>query len=177
MTATGAVILGIFAVVWWIAGMLTAGHSAAVVWVIPVIASVMLGAVVTRLRGASGPVGDADEKRRNRLVMMWSAAEGVAIFIAINVLVNVGHRKAFVPVVALIVGAHFIPLAHGLPARSYYVTAAALIALGVVGLSMPGLAARVTLVSAGAAIVLWITAAIVLRRVASLRRQGESALS
>ena len=175
MTPTGAVILGMFAVIWWIAGMLTAGHSAAVVWVVPVIASVMLGAAVTRLRGATGPGDEVDEKRRNRLVMLWSAAEGVAIFIAINVLVNVGHRDAFVPVVALIVGAHFIPLARGLPAPAYYVTAAALVALGLLGLAMPGRAERITLVSAGAAVVLWITAAIVLRRVANTRRRIESA--
>jgi len=175
VTATGAVILGIFAVVWWIVGMRTAGHSAAVVWVVPVIASVMLGAAVTRLRGASGPVDDVDEKRRNRLVMMWSAAEGVAIVIAINVLVSVGHRDAFVPVVALIVGSHFIPLARGLPAPTYYVTAAALIAVGLVGFSMPALTARITLVSAAAAVILWITAGVVLRRVASSRRTIESA--
>lgn len=175
MTATGAVILGIFAVVWWIAGMRTAGHGPPVVWLIPILASLALAAAVRRVRGATPAVDDADEARRNRLVMIWSAAEGVAIFIAINVLVNVGHRDAFVPVVALIVGAHFIPLARGLPAPAYYVTAAALIALGLVGLAMPGRAERITLVSAGAAVVLWITAAIVLRRVANTRRGVESA--
>ena len=175
MTATGAVILGIFAVVWWIVGLRTAGHGLATVWVVPVLASLALAAAVTPLRGATGPVDDADEARRNRLVMQWSAAEGVAIVIAINVLVSVGHREAFVPVVALIVGAHFIPLARGLPAPAYYVTAAALVALGLVGLAMPGRAEGITLVSAGAAVILWITAAIVLRRVANTRRRIESA--
>lgn len=173
MTPTGAVILGIFAVIWWIAGLRAAAQGPAVVWVVPLLASVALGAAVLRLRGAVGGLDDADAARRNRLVMIWSAAEGVAIFIAINVLVKVGHRDAFVPVVALIVGAHFIPLARGLPAPTYYVTAAALIAVGIVGLAMPVLAARITLVSAAAAVILWITAGVVLRRVARSVRPVE----
>jgi hypothetical protein len=165
VTPTGAVIMGIFAIIWWIAGLRSAGYGPAVVWATPVLASLALGAAATRLRGATGTLDAVEEARRNRLVMIWSAAEGVAIFIAINVLVNVGHRDAFVPVVALIVGAHFVPLARGLPAPTYFVTAAALIAVGLVGLAMPTLRERLTIVSAAAAVILWITAGVVLRRV------------
>jgi hypothetical protein len=42
---------------------------------------------------------------------MIFAAEGVAIFVAKNVLVNIGRNELFICCMALIVGLHFIPLA------------------------------------------------------------------
>jgi hypothetical protein len=57
-----------------------------------------------------------------------------------------------------VVGAHFVPLARGLPAPAYYITAGVLVGLGVIGLLIGDLPTRLTVVSTGAAAVLWLTA-------------------
>jgi hypothetical protein len=162
MTVTGALILAFFATVWWIVGLRAAGHGPALLYLVPVLVAVALGSVfggLTHRRGASPSAADpAEEARRGRLVGWASAAEGIVIFIASNVLVNIGHRDAIAPVIALVVGAHFVPLARGLPAPAYYLTAGALLCLGVIGLTIGDVPTRLTLVSAGAAGVLWLTA-------------------
>jgi hypothetical protein len=162
MPVTGALILAFFATVWWIVGLRAAGHGPALLYIVPIVAAAVLGGVywgVTHRRGAAGgAVDSAEEARRRRLVRWASAAEGVGIFVAANVLVNIGHRDAIAPTIALIVGAHFVPLARGLPAPAYYLTAGALVGLGVIGLTIGDLPTRLTLVSAGAAGVLWLTA-------------------
>jgi hypothetical protein len=161
MTVTGALIMAFFATVWWIVGLRAAGHGPALLYGVPVIVAA-LGSViwyVTHRPRAAPNAGDAvEEARRGRLVGWASAGEGIVIFLAANVLVNTGHRDAIAPAVALIVGAHFLPLARGLPAPAYYVTAGALAALGAFGLTVANLSTRLTLVSAGAAAVLWLTA-------------------
>jgi hypothetical protein len=176
MSVTGALIMAFFATVWWIVGLRAAGHGPALLYLVPIVVAASLGSVfwgLTRRRGASpGAADSAEEARRGRLVGWASAAEGVAIFIAANVLVNTGHRDAVAPAVALIVGAHFVPLARGLPAPAYYLTAGALVALGVVGLMIGDVSTRLTLVSAGAAGVLWLTS---LSALARARGDGISA--
>ena len=170
MSITGALILGFFATVWWVIGLRAAGHGAAVVYPVPIVVAAAIGFAAWRQgrRGDVGEVEDAGEKaRRDRLVGWASAGEGIAIFIAANVLVNTGHRGAVASAVAIIVGAHFVPLARGLPAPAYYGTAGVLVLLGLAGLAIPDPALRLTVVSAGAAAVLWLTA------VSALRRAGQ----
>jgi hypothetical protein len=173
MTVTGALILAFFATVWWIVGLRAAGHGPALLYLVPVVVVAALGSVfwgVTRRRGAAPSALDsAEEARRGRLVGWASAAEGIVIFVAANVLVNTGYRDAVAPMVALVVGVHFVPLARGLPAPAYYLTAAALVGLGAIGLMVGDLPTRLTVVSAGAAGVLWLTALSALYRA---RRAG-----
>jgi hypothetical protein len=170
MTATGALIMGTFATIWWIVGLRAAGHGALLVYVLPLVVALTLAMVAFRLARRAppslGPGDDANERaRRDRLVAWASAVEGVAIFLVAGVVLpSTGHRDATAPSIALIVGAHFIPLARGLPARTYYVTAATLIALGLIGFGIADAPMRITVVSAGAAAVLWVTAAAALQR-------------
>ena len=51
------------------------------------------------------------EKKKDKLFMMAVAAEGVGIFIAINVVANLHHPELEVPAMALVVGLHFFPMA------------------------------------------------------------------
>lgn len=181
MTITGALILGVFATIWWVVGLQFAGHSPALVYPLPLAVAATLGWLALRLarqqRVAPGPVGDsAEQARRDRLVRWASAAEGVAIFVVAGiVLPTIGHREATASAIALIVGAHFVPLARGLPAPAYYVTAAALTGLGIAGFGVADVGARITLVSAGAASVLWLTAAWSLRRASGGGASGRRA--
>jgi hypothetical protein len=91
-----------------------------------------------------------------RLVGIWSGIEGVAMFVAANVLIATHHREALMPAFAIIVGAHFLPLARGIPVRLYYLSGTALVAVGIAGLLAP---LQVPLfVGASAAVILWASA-------------------
>ena len=165
MRAVPVSILGFFAVVWLVMGLAVAGQIS----VLPVLAGVavsaaLLWAAVRADRAYRGPaLPVAEQARINRLVMWASAAEGVAIFIAVNVLINLGLGAYQLCAVAVIVGLHFIPLSRIPRAGLYNVTAAALVGLGVVGCVLPE-AVRPLVVGPGAALICWATAATVLGR-------------
>lgn len=153
-----------FGVIWWIVGLRASGSSSLLTYGVPLAVAVAI--IVACLRGRAAEPETEESKRRDRLVGIASAAEGVAIFVVANALVNIGRRDEIAPALALIVGLHFLPLARWLPARPYYVTAATLLALGLAGFLIPSPGWRLALVSAGAASTLWITSL-----VAAWRRQ------
>jgi hypothetical protein len=51
------------------------------------------------------------EKKRSKWFSMIFIAEGLGIFIAVNLVINIGHPELQIPAIALIVGLHFFPLA------------------------------------------------------------------
>jgi hypothetical protein len=52
----------------------------------------------------------AEEKRIGKWFGIVFGAEGLGIFIAINIVVNLGYPELSIPVIALVVGLHFYPL-------------------------------------------------------------------
>jgi hypothetical protein len=113
-----------------------------------------------------------EHARRDRLVGIASGGEGLAIFLAMIVLGNLGLSDYAAPVIAIIVGLHFVPLARWLPAHLYYGTGALLIVLGVYGFAIRPPDRRLLIVSVGAACILWLTCIIVLGR-ARVMRDGQ----
>ena len=172
MTVIGALIMGAFATIWWVVGLRAAGHGALLIYPLPLVVALTLIGTAVRLGRREAPPLDAgddpvERARRDRLVAWASAVEGFAIFVVAGVILpSTGHRDATAPSIALIVGAHFVPLGRGLAAPTYYVTAVALIVLGLIGWGIANLPVRVSVVSAGAAVVLWGTAAAALQRAA-----------
>jgi len=53
----------------------------------------------------------AEEKRTGKWFGIIFGAEGLLIFIGINIVINLGHADLTIPVIALVVGLHFYPLA------------------------------------------------------------------
>jgi hypothetical protein len=162
MSSTGAIIMGVFAAVWWLVGVRWAGYGSPLIYGIPLAVTALVIFAALRSRDRFGPVPPEEDARRDRLVIIASAVEGLAIFVAINVLGNIGEIDYAAPVVAIIVGLHFIPLAQGLPARLYYGTSTLLVALGVCGFVIKHLGPRLLTVSVGSACILWLTSAVVL---------------
>lgn len=73
-------------------------------------------------------------KRVNRWFVIIFALEGVAIGIA-SVITNVlNHFEMFFPIMAIIVGIHFFPLAPLFKVKTHYVTGALLCILGIITL-------------------------------------------
>ena len=53
----------------------------------------------------------AEGKKLGKWFGIIFGAEGLGIFIAVNIVTNLGHADLTIPVIALIVGLHFFPLA------------------------------------------------------------------
>ena len=157
-------VMSFFAVVWLTIGLAVAGQ----VSLLPIGAGVALSAALlwTAIRGDRAYTGPAlppaQLKRMNQLVAWSSATQGVAILIAVNVLINLGLPQYQICAVAVIVGLHFLPLARMPFTRGYYVTAAAMAGLGLLGCVLTE-SVRPLVVGPGCAVVLWLTCAWALR--------------
>ena len=172
MSNVGAIIMGVFAAIWWLVGVRASGHGSPLTYGIPLLVTGLIIVAALRGRHRFEPVSPEEHARRGRLVGIASGGEGLAILLAVNVLVNLGLSDYAAPVIAIIVGLHFVPLAQWLPARLYYGTSALLIVLGICGFMLRPPAQRLLIVSVGAASVLWLTCVIVLAR-ARIMRDGQ----
>ncbi|OIK10777.1 hypothetical protein BIV60_20105 [Bacillus sp. MUM 116] len=105
-------------------------------------------------------------KRRNMWFGIIFGLEGVLIAAASAICVSTNHLDLFVPVMALIVGAHFFPLAHLFQVKIYYISGSLLCLLSAITLLT--LPVRVTWenhqivvwwtsVGFGSALILWVT--------------------
>ncbi|NUU79056.1 DUF7010 family protein [Paenibacillus xylanilyticus] len=103
--------------------------------------------------------------RINRKFGMIFGLEGLAILIA-SVLCNLfDHFEVFFPIMAIIVGIHFFPLARLFRQNFYYGTGIVLSILGIISLFIPlnttfgdvSLIARSTFIGFGSALTLWVT--------------------
>jgi hypothetical protein len=112
----------------------------------------------------------ASARRPPRVGMQFGlvfGAEFVLIAVASRILAALGQDSLIMPVIAAIVGAHFLPLAGLFNVRTYSVTGGILIGIGlaaVVGvLASPFDTFWQAAVGFASALVLWITAAVIAR--------------
>lgn len=75
--------------------------------------------------------GSEEDKKTSRIFNIVNIVQGVAILVAWNVVVNLGHREWFVPAFIFIVGAHFIPLGLVFRTVRHYLIGAAMMLLAV----------------------------------------------
>jgi hypothetical protein len=160
---SGAIfVMSAFAAIWWMIGAAQSGRGSPMMYAVGIAISSLMVALGWRRGGP--PVAREERKRRGRIVGIASAVEGAAIFAAVTVLVNLGRRDLIAPAVAMIVGLHFLPLARWLPAPIYYLAAVLLVAVGMAGVLVQDLPARILTVGIGAAAVLWSSCAVVFLR-------------
>jgi hypothetical protein len=128
----GLIVLCAFATIWGVAGVLLARLPKA--WIaVPLCISAAVLIYAIRSPGARLRPGP----HVGRLVGIWSGVEGAVMIVAANILVNTHHRDVLMPVFAIIVGLHFLPLARGIPVPTYYLTGTAQVAVGAIALLMP----------------------------------------
>jgi hypothetical protein len=154
MNKVGIMIMSGFAATWFVWG-LSALSSFNGFWLLVPLA--VSGAMMAAAMRLPITVGEAEQRRVGRVVAWASGIEGVAIFISVNVLHNMGYAS-YGPVATLaIVGLHFLPLAHFLRFPTYYVSGAALTALALFGCTIASDTTRLLVVGTGAATLLWLT--------------------
>jgi hypothetical protein len=156
VSAIGAIIMGLFAALWWIVGTGASGRGSGPMYTVAIVITGLIVGAASRQAGRTS--GSPEERaRRGRLVGIASGVEGLVIFVSINVLANIGRRDLAAPIIAIIVGLHFLPLARWLRVPLYYVTSALLVGLGIACVRVRDANFRLFTVSVGAACVLWLT--------------------
>ncbi len=151
-------VLNIFAVIWGTIGLAGFGWPAKA---IPIAISTALIVWASRV---PAPVRTAaDAKRIGRLIGTWTVIQGIAIFATFALSPKLGIPDAAVPILAIIVGLHFLPLARGIPMPVYFATGLAMIAVGAVALLLPA-ANRYLATGIPCAIILWASCGALVQR-------------
>jgi hypothetical protein len=163
LSPVSAIIFSAFGGLWLVFAILSQSSPMPILCILPiVIAAVLVGWSIS-VSKKRAPLAANDRKHVNKIVMYASIFEGVAIFVGINVLNNLGIANQYLPLIAVIVGLHFLPFARYLPDWRYYPIALLLVAIGIVGAIVPSADLRAWLVGVSSALVLWTASVIALR--------------
>jgi hypothetical protein len=115
-----------------------------------------------------GVPGPPEYRKRVRATVLWcSTAEGLFIFLAVNLLVNIGRNDLTVAAIAAIVGVHFYPMAVGLRVKVYWITATAMVGLAAAALFLPAGVERDAVIGCGCALILWLSSIALMRTLRS----------
>lgn len=132
MSVWGAVIMSFFGGVFAALTMYWEWHIEGMALAFPFLIFVIVGlltAFILRLPGE----GHVLSEKAERTIMWSSIAEGVGLFIASTIVANLHRPEWQLPVMALVVGLHFIPIAFAASYRPFYALGAALIVSAVLG--------------------------------------------
>ena len=113
----GSIFSGIFATIWWFAGTRNSGWPIILLFGIPIIYFTYLFVIVKREGKTTTVKSKKGGRRIGRFVGIASGVEGILIILTVNVLANIGKSELLIPIIAIIVGLHFLPLARWLPVK------------------------------------------------------------
>ena len=181
---TGAIILAIFGGGWMVAALHTLPHVW--FWLFPcallpasllVIWGVSLIRASNRMRESEPALTAAEVAAESAVGKRFAwifGGEGVAIFIAANVLANIGKSAFLLPTIGVIVGLHFMPLARLFRYSLYYWSGAiqVVLCLGTAVAMRSHLNALNTVVGLEMGLTLWITVFARLIRSRQFQRAG-----
>lgn len=117
--ASGLLMMAFFTLLW--TGIAYGGiHNSSLAWILVVflllaatfiVNGISLYKIAKHFPKVQSEEDKAEEKRMGKWFGIILGAEGLGIFIAINIVTNLGHPELTIPVIALVVGLHFYPLA------------------------------------------------------------------
>ena len=173
MGAWGAIIMSFFGAafaaltLYWQYGVV--GFALAIPFL--VFAALAFAAAYVLRRPGTGLV---PSPRAERALMWASIGEGVGLFLAGNIVMNLHRPDWLLQAMALVVGLHFLPIAWAARFRPYFILGAALVLASIAGFSVP---APLGGAVAGlmAALALWTAALHAVRR-DSLAKDGSLAV-
>jgi hypothetical protein len=122
--------------------------------------AIALAAIIVIRRPGEGIV---PSKQAEKVIMWSSIAEGAGLFLAANIVINLGHRELLLPAMALVVGLHFLPIASATKLRPFYILGIFLLAAAALG-ALIGQPIGGTVSGIAAATALWVAALMAVRR-------------
>lgn len=178
--AFGGMIMGFFGCIWlsWAlvsmnfrAPVVIAGSLAFVasIW-IPAASLLRKGRRASKQAAPPTPEYEREQSRMGKIFGLVFAAEGVLIFLAINVLNNLHLGDYAISAIAAIVGLHFLPLARLFRRPMYYVVGTIMTVAASVSIAIP-VSIRISTLSATMSAILWITCVLINRKGFALGRE------
>jgi hypothetical protein len=162
MGAWGAIIMGFFGSLFAALTLSFQYHVAGAALAVPFVVFVAIGLAAAYVLRLPGP-GIEPSERAGRVIMWSSIGEGIGLFVAANLVMNLHRPELLLPAMALVVGLHFLPIAYAAPFQPFYVLGGALIVAAIAGalVAAPIGGAVAGLAAAGA---LWLAALTAVRR-------------
>lgn len=132
MGARGAIIMGFFGAVFAAMTMRLQWQMGNAMLALPFIVFLIIGAAAMHTIGLRGQ-GIAISERTKKALMWSSTGEGIGIFLAVNIVNNLHRPDLLLPAIALVVGLHFLPIAHAASSRPFYLLGAFLLLFALIG--------------------------------------------
>jgi len=170
MGGRGAIIMGVFGSVFAALTLSLQDHITDVALAVPFVVFAAIGLAAAYVLRSPG-VGIAPSERAGRVIMWSSIGEGVGLFVAANLVMNLHRPDLLLPAMALVVGLHFLPIAYAAPFQPFYILGGALILAAIAGFTLRGPAAG-SVAGLAAAVALWTAATLAIRRDWHTRRQS-----
>ncbi|NIJ06466.1 MFS family permease [Sphingomonas vulcanisoli] len=155
MGSWGAIIMGFFGGLFAAMTLYWQWHFAGPILAVPFIVSAVIGLAAVAILRMPGS-GVVPSEKAARAIQWSSIAEGIGLFLASNIVINLHRPDLLLPAMALVVGLHFLPIAFAAAFRPFYILGVALILAAVIGsISAPN---GGTIAGFTAAACLWIAA-------------------
>nr|WP_314541435.1 hypothetical protein [uncultured Massilia sp.] len=124
--------MGFFGAVFAALTMHRQWHIVGVALAIPFLVSLAIWAAAAQALRLEGD--GMEMSARTKKALIWnSTAEGIGIFVAVNVVNNLHRPDLVLPAMALVVGLHFLPIAHAASSRPFYTLGAVLLLAAIMG--------------------------------------------
>ena len=162
MGAWGAIIMSFFGAAFAALTLYWQYGVADFTLVVPFFVFVAIGLAALHVLRRPG-VGLVPCPRAERVLMWASIGEGVGLFLAGNIVMNLHRPEWLLPAMALVVGLHFLPIAWAAHFRPYFLLGAALVLAAIAGFSVPAPLGG-TVAGLMAALALWTAALLAVGR-------------
>lgn len=173
MGAWGALIMSFFGAVFASLTLYWQWQLNGAALALPFLGFVLIGLAASYVIRSPGE-GIKPSPKEERAIMWSSIGEGVGLFLASNIVINLHRPDLLLPAMALVVGLHFLPIAFAASFRPFYVLGTALILVAIAGFVVraPTGGELAGFMAAGA---LWLASAIAVRRDWSAKGQTAAA--
>lgn len=160
--AWGAIIMSFFGAVFASMTLYWQWHLSGAALGLPFIGFVLIGLAAGYVIRSPGE-GIKPSAKEERAIMWSSIGEGIGLFVAANIVMNLHRPDLLLPSMALVVGLHFIPIAFAASFRPFYVLGAALIVAATAGFVFEAPTGG-EVAGFMAAVALWVASGIAVRR-------------
>jgi hypothetical protein len=178
--AFGALIMVFFGCMWlgWALGSMGLRAAVVIAAVLAFAASLWIPAYGLLRKGLraskqAAPLTAEQEREQSRMGKMFGivfGAEGLLIFLAVNVLNNLGLGDYAISAIAAIVGLHFLPLARLFHRPMYYLVGVIMTIAALASIAIPA-SVRISGLASAISVILWVTCVLIIRTGFALGRE------
>jgi FtsH-binding integral membrane protein len=178
--AYGAIIMGLFGCLWLVWGLaaMNVGTVAVIAAAIAFASSLWIPAAAllrnsSRAMKSSSPLTAEERRQQSRMGRMFGfifGAEGLLIFVAVNILNNHHLGDYAISAIAAIVGLHFLPLARLYRRPMYNVVGIIMTVAALLSLAVPS-SIRISVLASTMSAILWVTCVLVVRKGFAIGRE------